>query len=563
MQNESTTRTRAHESRAAIERLYIIMRHLFIRGSYKPLGVSGASLIHSLLTLRPEIYGAIADPEHVELDGLLYIIDRLPRGIEECRFIKLIAKEGLEGGHFPVIEPSKRRRNCYRIDEEQMYIELTRGRSDIYDILTHLTFMYVEAEKIKRHSLDNKGNKLRAWVKLEEIVEKESQQEPFNKEIANTYLSTILGRTYAETEQACIMFEKSPGRSSLYHFTYWLGKLAIEEEKEGKDREISFSPTLRERIGHHVHGERWANTIQNYLLERQLIRRPIHIISANLHSVMNAIYALPALKKASGGGTLEAVAQALSQPENQDLRDTVKQYALKNGLHEIKDTSGTNLTVQIIDTAHVDFGSLPDEVAADQGKMAKEKPIVLVMDYAFGEQAFETMDELLKPLGREGQNYPLDIGSVSIMGKAGILRGGKGDIMIPTSHVFEGTTDNYPIENDFHKEDFEGHGLQVFEGAMITVLGTSLQNKDILNYFMGSSWGAVGLEMEGAHYQKAIQAASRIRKSVSGAITVRYAYYASDNPLLTGSTLASGGLGLEGVKPTYLITTKILGKIFG
>jgi len=94
------------------------------------------------------------------------------------------------------------------------------------------------------------------------------------------------------------------------------------------------------------------------------------------------------------------------------------------------------------------------------------------------------------------------------------------------------------------------------------VLGTSLQNKDILRYFLRSSWRAVGLEMEGAHYQKAIQAASKIRKNISENVTLRYAYYASDNPLLTGHTLASGSLGEEGVKPTYLITLKILNKIF-
>jgi hypothetical protein len=44
-------------------------------------------------------------------------------------------------------------------------------------------------------------------------------------------------------------------------------------------------------------------------------------------------------------------------------------------------------------------------------------------------------------------------------------------------------------------------------------------------------------------------------------VKVRYAYYASDNPLETGSTLASGGLGTTGVKPTYLITIKILEQI--
>ena len=107
-------------------------------------------------------------------------------------------------------------------------------------------------------------------------------------------------------------------------------------------------------------------------------------------------------------------------------------------------------------------------------------------------------------------------------------------------------------------------GLPILQKGehFITVLGTSLQNRDILRYFLKSSWRAVGLEMEGAHYQKAIQAASKVRGSINPDVKVRYAYYASDNPLETGSTLASGGLGTSGVRPTYLITRKILQQIF-
>ena len=155
----------------------------------------------------------------------------------------------------------------------------------------------------------------------------------------------------------------------------------------------------------------------------------------------------------------------------------------------------------------------------------------------------------------------MNVKSVSIMCKAGILTGEKGDIMIPTSHIFEGTADNYPFENALKLEDFQADELKAFEGSMITVLGTSLQNKDILTYFMTTSWKSIGLEMEGAHYQKAIQVASKIRKHISEDLFVMYAYYASDNPLETGSTLSSGGLGLTGVKPTYLITLRILEKI--
>ena len=228
---------------------------------------------------------------------------------------------------------------------------------------------------------------------------------------------------------------------------------------------------------------------------------------------------------------------------------------------QIEDTTGTNLTVQIIDTENIVFKKLPKELHSDENQVHDKKPVLVVMDYAFGEQAYETLDELLRPFEIKGQEFPINIESISIMGKAGILNGKKGDIMIASSHVFEGTADNYPIDNEFNAKEFEGYGLDIYEGPMITVLGTSLQNRDVLRYFLKSSWKAVGLEMEGAHYQKAIQSASKIRSSINSNVKLRYAYYASDNPLESGGTLASGGLGAEGVKPTYLITRKILSKI--
>ncbi|GAB4263907.1 MAG: hypothetical protein Kow0027_31070 [Saprospiraceae bacterium] len=554
-------RSRAQESRAAIQQLYISMRHLFIRGSYKPLGVSGEAMIEALQNLSPEIYGDINDPEKVELDGLLYIFQRLPQGIEECRYVRLITKEGFENSEFDPIVPAKRRRNCYRIDEEQMFVEMTNGRGDIYDILTHLTFMYIESEKIRRNALDQKNRKRRDWLNLEKIIQLEDAGREFDKEVAATYLSTILGRTFAETLEAVNRFEETPKVNSLFHIAYWLGKLSIEEEVEKNDREISFSAALRERIGHHVYGELWANQIKQLLHRKNWLHRPLHIISSNPHSVMNSLFAQAALRETHEFESVEAAARELSYPENEELRHLVEAFATEHGMYQLTDTSGTNLLVQIFDTTRLSEKILPREISWDFDYIRSEKPILLVMDYAFGEQAFEVMDELLKPHVNGEERIPLNVASISIMGKAGILCGEKGDIMVPTAHVFEGTADNYPIDNDFKKEDFEGHGLKVFQGTMITVLGTSLQNKDILRYFLKSSWRAIGLEMEGAHYQKAIQAASRIRNSVNPNLVLRYAYYASDNPLLTGHTLASGSLGEEGVKPTYLITLKILNRV--
>ncbi len=557
---KTTNTTRAQESTNAIERLYITMRHLFNRGFYKPTGVSGETLKNALLQLRPEIYGSIAE-EKSELNGLVYVLERLPEGIEQCRFINLTSDEGYGRSHFRPIIPPKRRRNCYRIDDEQMNIEITRGRSDIYDILTHLTFLFIESHKIcKRVLIEDTDKTIRDWTKLEQAVKKTKLNQA-EKEVALIHTANILGRSFEEILEVYSKFGTKENPERFLHIIYWLGKLAIEEEVTGEKRAITFSALLRERLGHHIHGERWAHTIKETLSKNGLLKRPIHIISANMHSVMNSLFARKALQKEfPNNGSLE-IYEALSSSSNTALRNKVIAVAKKNGMISLDDRSGTNIDVQIFDLAKVGPDGCCYELPADLSD--EQKPVIFVMDYAFGEQAYETIDELLRPFGTSKKKAVfLNIESISIMGKAGILEGGKGDLMIPSAHIFEGTADNYPFENELCAADFKDNGLEVFEGTMVTVLGTSLQNKDILKFFHNSTWNVIGLEMEGVHYQKAIQSASKIRKSIREDVKVRYAYYASDNPLETGSTLASGGLGTTGVKPTYLITDKILKQIF-
>ena len=556
-QIKNRKRTRAQESSHAIERMYLTMRHLFNRGFYKPMGVSGETLRQALLQLRPEIYGSIGD-DKTELEGLLYVVDRLPVGIEECIWINLTSAEGFGDSHFEVIVPSKRRRNCYRIDFEQMNIEITRGRSEIYDILTHLTFMFIESHKIaNRVVIDDKGTTTRDWIKLESAVLSKKKLSQKERELAITHTGNILGRTFEEILEVYDQFSTPKQPNHFLHLIYWLGKRAIEEIIDNSKRTISFSPVLRERLGHHIHGESWANTIKENLQKHQLINRTIHVISANLHSVMNTLHAPKALKELCAKQDIFVVYDMLSKEENKTLRNKTKQVALQEGMIFIEDKSGTNIDVQIFDSSKIDFSHTEFEFDSK-----KEAPVIIVMDYAFGEQAYETIDELLKPFKTAEKKIHLNVDSISVMGKAGILEGSKGDIMIPSAHIFEGTADNYPFKNELTLKDFDTNDVKVFEGTMVTVLGTSLQNKDLLTFFHDSTWNVIGLEMEGAHYQKAIQSASKVRHSINPNVKVRYAYYASDNPLETGSTLASGGLGSSGVKPTYLITKQILNQIF-
>ena len=545
------SKSRARESTNAIGRLYVTMRHLMNRGFYKPMGVSGKTLRDALLELRPEIYGVIAE-DKLEMNGLFYVLDRLPEDIEQCSYINLTSDEGYDKSTLVAIIPPKRRRKCYRIDADQMNVQITRGRSDIYDILTHLTFLFIESHKIaNRVLIEDDSNTIRDWGKLEEAINKKKLSKK-EKEVVLVYTANIVGRTFEEVER---VYQRCATQNNPHRFlklVYWLGKLAIEEIQEKSKRTITFSKILQERLGQHLYGDKWASEIKEILIDKGLIDKPVHIISANMHSVMNYLYSKQALETHTHLTAMELF-ETLSDNKSAEYHDKIKKYANKKGLIYVKDNSGTNINVQIIDTSKVDFSK------THLINKAKSKPVLIVMDYAFGEQAYETMDELLKTYhSKKGKKYDLQVASVSIMGKAGILDGGKGDIMVPTAHVFEGTADNYPFENSLNANQFSDQGMVVAVGPMITVLGTSLQNKEVLRYFKDSTWGMIGLEMEGAHYQKAIQSASKIRKSIREDVKVRYAYYASDNPLETGSTLASGGLGLNGVKPTYLITQKIL-----
>jgi hypothetical protein len=75
----------------------------------------------------------------------------------------------------------------------------------------------------------------------------------------------------------------------------------------------------------------------------------------------------------------------------------------------------------------------------------------------------------------------------------GILEGGKGDIMIPNISMKEQQIIIFSI---MKMQRCLKVMIFCFAGPMVTVLGTSLQNRDLLKFFM-NQLGVIGLEMEG------------------------------------------------------------------
>ncbi|KPA18370.1 hypothetical protein MHK_001417 [Candidatus Magnetomorum sp. HK-1] len=554
--------TKSQKSRIAIRTFITTADALALRGFYKPSGRSGQTLSDALKMISPEIYGSMNDPRMIELKGLEYIIDRLPRGIESCRHLILTAQDEFAQTSFERIQPLKRRRPSYRVGEHEMCFIISTGLSQIYDILTHVTFLNIEAHKIFNQVTDKMGMLTNEWKHLEKTVEQLDTltSDELDKAIWN--LSIILGRTFLETKETYDYLEsnrlKHQSNDSLFQIIYRIGhRVQAESIDRNKMLTISFTPALKDMIGHNPYSSKWANSVKKKIISSGLEKRPLHIISANLHSIRNILY-----------GYAAAVDSGITVDENdiyqaiETLRDSnhlVQDFAEQHGFHELTDISNILLDCQLIDTKHLVDLPFHPQLRINPKNFMENPPLIFVMDYAFGTQAFDTLDRLLEPCQENKVSSPLNVQSISIMGKAGILSGKKGDIMLAKSHVFEGTPDNYIFENDIDASDFDG-SIPVFQGPIVTVFGTSLQNRDILEKFKNSSWKAIGLEMEGGHYQRAISAAI-IKSHISPNIKIRYAYYASDNPLLSGQTLASGSMGSEGIKPTYMISKAIVEKI--
>jgi hypothetical protein len=555
--------TRAQLARQAIREFKTSTDALALRGHYRPSGKFGKALETCLRSLSPEIYGTMNDPRIVELKGLEYVIDRLPRGIEECTRIILTEEQPFEGASFEKIEPLKRRRTCYRISKNEICFVISRGQSEIYDILTHMTFLNAAANKIHRMMKDDQEEISIEWNELSKAVQTNGNMnaDELNQAIWN--LSIILGRSYRETRETYEYLENNRkehnSNNSLFSLIHSLGN-RINEEKQSFHNSlvIYLTPSLMDVIVHQKCEKEWADNIKNKLVELKLQKRPVHIISANLHSVVNMLYGHGAIIKSHpeifGNDPYDSFFKMREHTEQ------INTYAAHRGFYEIADSSGTHIDCQLIDTALMDADGLHPLFSPDLISKKGPKPVILVMDYAFGAQAFDLMENLLKPHRMENKRIAFDIKSISIMGKAGILPGEKGDIMLATAHVFEGTSDNYLFKNDITKKEFD-ESVNVYTGPMVTVLGTSLQNRDVLKKFQ-ADWKTIGLEMEGGHYQRAINAAV-IKDNIKKDVKVRYAYYASDNPLETGATLAAGAMGMEGIRPTYMITKVILEKIMG
>lgn len=85
------------------------------------------------------------------------------------------------------------------VSEKEICFVITKGLSEVYDILTHITFLNIEAQKIQQQICDKEGGTCSEWHDLGRAARGELVLEGAILGQAIWNLSIILGRTYKET----------------------------------------------------------------------------------------------------------------------------------------------------------------------------------------------------------------------------------------------------------------------------------------------------------------------------------------------------------------------------
>lgn len=235
-------------------------------------------------------------------------------------------------------------------------------------------------------------------------------------------------------------------------------------------------------------------------------------------------------------------------------------------IETLRHTELTGIQVELIDLDSLCDAYIEHNISADpylapfigedvdsNTRCGRRRRLLVNIDYAFGKQAEQLISALSLLFGES-------LASVGIMGKAGGLQGKRGDIIVADFLVYQDDDEVTPIDN----RGVDRNALSrlskrmVWSGGVLTVLGTLLQDKRLLQYYK-MLMGCVSLEMEGSFYARELMRFKKA-KLMSEDICMRFLYYLSDTPLSTDQTeTLSKDLGLsEVIPPSYAVTRELL-----
>jgi hypothetical protein len=500
-------------------------------------------LVELYKALDPALHPLASDEGRIDWDALAYAVRRLPENVTRC-FVFLLtdnlptvyAKVELL---FPFVATEARHRFVYEMMSGKDMVLVRDGLSDLIDFVTCLCLFAVEARKI-RYRLNHPD--------------------------------LILGLARQDSGAARDGADGLEGLPFDAAERVELRKLwptdTCERVREIVFHRQAYSVDIRKQVNNYNSrlAELWASEVGE-AAEALVGSRPsdfppeleVHLVSSNTHSISNCLS--PYLPSMRGEIVSWAESHGLripgwTDPDDElyhlarpwleafpDRRREAAQAESEAGIARLPETVTTGIQVQLVDLSKAKLAS------------AVAPAILVNIDYAFGEQAEEIMRCLLLLFGR-------NVRSINVVGKAGSLVGARGDVLLPTAFIEQADDAFRPLTRSEEEEGAAARlatalpGRGIHRGPLLTVGGTLLQNKAMLQFYR-RIWGCVGIEMEGIWYLRAILEAEALGLLRPGARS-RFIYYVSDLPLEAGQRLSERMGPLEGIPPLYAVTREVL-----
>ena len=539
--------------RDPIERFELKVRYGAITGKLEI-----DSFIDEFKAMSPSLHRLCNENDVVDVGALLYSTARLPQQVYHIREVLVQADipdklPGMEG--ITELRTEARRRTAFDIGGDTIIVVVREGVSELLDLVTLLVSFAVEAYKIVRL--------LGQDPLLVELADPTLDGDVARRNRCLARLAFVLGVTDDEVVELDAHWDNQL-ISRVLHLLSHPPSIVVRLHKGYSLEAVK------------ARSEAWAHRINERLSEVVAEHGPLHIVSSNLHSCINLLSGF-ARRHAE---EIWAFAERRAPYANWDrvkpreenilylaMRDWLKanpdrmadkvEFEESRGIRHLLDVHHLGIDVQVVDCSKL----VPDEwdprlhLVAE--RLKAERPVLINLDYAFGDQAGIVLDMLFRQFSKQIQSF-------SVMGKAGTVVGERGGIMLPTYLLRQGSDDVYdfPVPNFLTRAAFQGlhAGTVITGGPMLTVLGTVLQNDRMLMRYR-DEWGILGLEMEGIPYVRSLHQ-SRKRGFLSETFRLGVAYYASDAPLVPGESL-SRELALQGLDATYGISLAILNSLLG
>jgi hypothetical protein len=490
------------------------------------------------------------DERHqIDFDALAYVLPRLPDHITSLFVLHLV--EDLPEAYLQVqdtLQATSRRakkRRFYTLLPGKCLVLLRERLTDTVDLLTKLCIYEVEMVKIRNrlhgHPVANRIAEMAVSNVSQRAAEAIWEELPFSAEEIKQLQVLFGGDLFARLYEIMVQ----DGQMILY-----------------------FDPARNRYLT--SASERWRSQIRDGVARtlrasgQPVSAYDVHIISGNEHSVANCLsrwlqehaetilswgrqHVPETLGQQDAGDELYAAARAYLK-EHPDVNSRRVLADEVQGIFVLDDTSFAGISVTLVDVLSLGAGLDP---GLEQPQV--NRPTVIIsIDYAYGRQAELIMQSLILLFGRQ-------IRSVSVFGKSGAVVGRRGDLLLADRFIMQSTHELYTVpNNDLAAADFR-LDRPVHTGTLLTVLGTVMQSNEMLHYYR-TFWQVVGMEMEGSYYLRELLQA-RITGMIDPEVKMRFAYYTSDTPLETASSLAAKLSAQDGVPAVYAVTRAILRRI--